>query len=273
MDFSGDGFTPIYELLDRGDTVRNVLKRINDMMWQDPRCAPEKPSKKQKAKVVRALKYHAKMQNELKSIPQAPESQCKWYWHEWGEIGTPRGWGQPLVCAGFISSSTAENEKEENRQHPPTRKSATGETTKTTQETVKIIQNSITDKRTDCPPSSAALLETKSKTGVGPQIVRPTETHKPEISEQDVPGVANSAGEPDRRINDNRAFLLRCIKEGIPPNIASIWLHICSHSGKENFRFKSAGASTATTIDGEAVQKKNLARVLRDLLAISKNKQ
>ena len=72
------------------------------------------------------------------------------------------------------------------------------------------------------------------------------------------------------RITELRAFLIACNKEGVALNIESIWLHIRQHVGKENFLFASASESTATTIDGKKVQKKNLGRTLRGLLTIQK---
>ena len=79
---------------------------------------------------------------------------------------------------------------------------------------------------------------------------------------------------PDRkqtRVTKNRAFLQDCIDKGVAPKIESIWKHIIANAGKPNFLFKTASKVTATTINEEQVQKKNLARQLKRLLNISKN--
>jgi hypothetical protein len=68
------------------------------------------------------------------------------------------------------------------------------------------------------------------------------------------------------RSNENRAFLQDCIDKGVSPDIASIWQHIIENAGKPNFLFKIAGASSATTIDGKPVEKKNLRRQLDGIL-------
>jgi hypothetical protein len=75
------------------------------------------------------------------------------------------------------------------------------------------------------------------------------------------------------RANENRAFLTACIASGIAPKIDSIWLHIRENVGKGNFMFKTASKSSATTVDGKQVQKKNLARALRNLPVVSRNGQ
>lgn len=77
---------------------------------------------------------------------------------------------------------------------------------------------------------------------------------------------ANSLTEKTRakRISQNYAFLLDCERKGIPMNIESIWLHIRENAGKHNFLFKTASKSSATTVDGKRVTKKNLDRVLRN---------
>jgi len=82
-------------------------------------------------------------------------------------------------------------------------------------------------------------------------------------------GKDEGAGKPVR-INQIRAFLLDCFKSGADKTIESIWLHIRNNAGKEKFLFKSASNSTATTLDDKKVEKKNLARNLRDLLQIMK---
>ncbi len=68
------------------------------------------------------------------------------------------------------------------------------------------------------------------------------------------------------RSNENRAFLQDCIAQGVSPDIASIWQHITAHKGEPNFLFRTAGASSATTIDGKPVEKKNLRRQLDGIL-------
>jgi hypothetical protein len=73
------------------------------------------------------------------------------------------------------------------------------------------------------------------------------------------------------RMNENRAFLLQCEREGIPMNIEAVWLHIRGNSGKDNFLFKSVSKETATTVEGNRVTKKNLARVLAELLKAQKS--
>lgn len=89
---------------------------------------------------------------------------------------------------------------------------------------------------------------------------------------KDVADLAETRNQHNR-ITEQRAFLMACINEGIDPSIESIWLHIRQNVGKENFPFKSAGGSSATTIDGKQVQKKNLARTLKGLPTTLKNKQ
>lgn len=76
-----------------------------------------------------------------------------------------------------------------------------------------------------------------------------------------------------KRINENRAFLMSCIDQGIHADIESIWLHIRNSAAKENFLFKSASQSTATTVDGKQVQKKNLGRALGNLLNTLNNRK
>jgi hypothetical protein len=76
-----------------------------------------------------------------------------------------------------------------------------------------------------------------------------------------------------KRINGIRAFLMSCIDKGIPPNIESIWLHIRDNASNENFLFKSASQSTATTVDDKQVKKKNLGRALGNLLKTPNNRQ
>jgi hypothetical protein len=73
------------------------------------------------------------------------------------------------------------------------------------------------------------------------------------------------------RINEKRAFLLQCEREGIPMNIEAIWLHIRGNCGKNNFLFQSISKKTATTVEGKPLTKKNLARVLADLLKSRKS--
>lgn len=82
---------------------------------------------------------------------------------------------------------------------------------------------------------------------------------------------AGKVEETGTRMNENRAFLRACIKDGIAPDIESIWLHIRAKAGTDAFLFKSASKGSATTVDGKTVQKKNLARVLRDLPDMPKN--
>jgi hypothetical protein len=75
------------------------------------------------------------------------------------------------------------------------------------------------------------------------------------------------------RINENRAFLLECEREGIRMHIEAIWLHIRRNSGKDNFLFKTVSKETATTVEGNSLTKKNLARVLADLLKARKSEK
>ena len=117
------------------------------------------------------------------------------------------------------------------------------------------------------------IVETSDEPKKVGVLVTATETDKSETNKQGAPVLAKAAPILGNRINENRAFLQNCISSNIPPNIESIWLHIREHVGRENFLFKSASASTATTIDGKQVQKKNLARTLRGLPAMLKNKQ
>lgn len=72
-----------------------------------------------------------------------------------------------------------------------------------------------------------------------------------------------------RRINETQAFLMDCIKQGIPVNIHSIWLHMKANAGKDGFLFRGVSNSTATTINDKQVEKKNMARTLRNLLKAS----
>ncbi|MHB9102046.1 MAG: hypothetical protein ACYC2E_11075 [Sulfuricella sp.] len=88
----------------------------------------------------------------------------------------------------------------------------------------------------------------------------------------DVPAAGN-VEEPVIRMNENRAFLQACIKDGIAPDIESIWLHIRAKAGTNAFLFKTAGQSSATTVDDRRVEKKNLGRVLSEFLATTKNGQ
>jgi len=79
------------------------------------------------------------------------------------------------------------------------------------------------------------------------------------------PNIQDEKSTPNRkqtRSNENRAFLQDCIDQGISPNIASIWQHIIANAGKQNFLFKTASKATATTVDGDRVERKNLRRVL-----------
>lgn len=76
----------------------------------------------------------------------------------------------------------------------------------------------------------------------------------------------SSDGAGIRRMTEDRAFLISCFKDGIEKNINSIWLHIRNNAGKEGFRFKTSSRSTATTIDGRKVDKKNLGRCLSELI-------
>lgn len=97
----------------------------------------------------------------------------------------------------------------------------------------------------------------------------------PAPASEDIDAVAGAkqkqeAGKPPIRMNEQRAFLLACIDDNIPSNIASIWLHIRTNAGREDFLFKSAGKSSATTKDDKTVHKKNLAR---QLSALVKNDQ
>ncbi len=79
------------------------------------------------------------------------------------------------------------------------------------------------------------------------------------------PNIQDESSTPNRkqtRINENRAFLLDCLEQGVSHNIASIWQHIIAHAGEPNFLFKTASKLTATLIDGKQVERKNLSRQL-----------
>lgn len=74
-----------------------------------------------------------------------------------------------------------------------------------------------------------------------------------------------SAAADNQRMNENRAFLMKCFDDGVGKNIDSVWLHIKKSAGTDGFLFKTASKDSATTIDGKHVKKKNLWRCLRNL--------
>ena len=74
------------------------------------------------------------------------------------------------------------------------------------------------------------------------------------------------------RVTENIAFLQVCFENGVENSIESVWQYIRANAGKDNFLFKTASNTTATTVDGNQITKSKLARTLARLLKNTKNK-
>lgn len=68
------------------------------------------------------------------------------------------------------------------------------------------------------------------------------------------------------RINKVRACLELFLRDGVPPHIESIWLHIGSNAGKAGFPFATQSADTAVHVEGNRIKKTSMSRSLSALL-------
>ena len=85
------------------------------------------------------------------------------------------------------------------------------------------------------------------------------------------PGAATDA-EIKTRVDWKLAFIKKCIRKEIPPDIESIWQHILENVGNDGFLFERASKSTATSVYGKEVEKDKLNRQLLNYLKKAKNK-